>query len=254
MWLSQLQGTEMSCIFSFIGFLVKVKYAHVVCWEPEGHYCSSKMFCWEPEGHYRHRLCTAIVPFWFSTEHHWTAITPFWLSTDDIKTGQISPITMLKICMQPCALETNLLKVPQSSLCFMHLIFTKGFCSMIDLVWNFGCHPYSLWFIYSFQIWYNFEYIILLQNEYPKIFIFKRKKLYLSSNWQHNFFYFHYKSVKLHVLYLDKIKYEQLAVLSDLKNCQFAPRIAIFNLCICCQFEDTQITLPKMILMSHHSI
>ena len=55
-----------------------------VSWEPEGHYCSSKMFSWEPEGCYCRRLCTAIAPFWFSTEHLLTAITPFWLSTDEI--------------------------------------------------------------------------------------------------------------------------------------------------------------------------
>ena len=54
----------------------------------------------------------------------------------------------------------------------------------------------------------------------------------VSSSWQHKFLYFHYKSVKLDVLYLDKIKYEHLAILSNLKNCQFAPRIVIFNLCI----------------------
>ena len=31
------------------------------------------------------------------------------------------------------------------------------------------------------------------------------------------------------------------------KSCQFAPRIVIFNLCICCQFEDLQIISPKII-------
>ena len=31
---------------------------------------------------------------------------------------------------------------------------------------------------------------------------------------------------------VDKIKYEHLAILSNLKSCQFAPRIVIFNLCI----------------------
>ena len=35
---------------------------------------------------------------------------------------------------------------------------------------------------------------------------------------------------------VDKIEYEHLAILSNLKSCQFAPRIVIFNLCICCQF------------------
>ena len=53
---------------------------------------------------------------------------------------------------------------------------------------------------------------------------------------------------------VDKVKYEHLAFLSDPKSFQFAPRIVIFNLCICCQFEDSQIILPKIIPMSHHSI
>ena len=53
---------------------------------------------------------------------------------------------------------------------------------------------------------------------------------------------------------VDKIKYEHLAILSNLKSCQFAPRIVIFNLCICCQFEDSQIISPKIISMSHRNI
>ena len=53
---------------------------------------------------------------------------------------------------------------------------------------------------------------------------------------------------------VDKIKYEHLAILSNLKSCQFAPKIVIFNLCICCQFEDSQIILPKIIPMSHCNI
>ena len=52
----------------------------------------------------------------------------------------------------------------------------------------------------------------------------------------------------------DKIKYEHLAILSNLKSCQFAPRIVISNLCICCQFEDLQIILPKIIPMSQRNI
>ena len=44
---------------------------------------------------------------------------------------------------------------------------------------------------------------------------------------------------------VDKIKYEHLTILSNLKSCQFAPRIVIFNLCICCQFEDSQSILSK---------
>ena len=39
---------------------------------------------WEPEGHYHHRLCTVIMPFWFSMEHLSILIGPLWLSTDDI--------------------------------------------------------------------------------------------------------------------------------------------------------------------------
>ena len=51
-----------------------------------------------------------------------------------------------------------------------------------------------------------------------------------------------------------KINYEHLALLSNLKNCQFGPRIAILNLCICCQFEDLQIILPRIIPMSRYNI
>ena len=40
---------------------------------------------------------------------------------------------------------------------------------------------------------------------------------------------------------VDKIKYERLAILSNLKSCQFATRIVIFNLCMCCQFDNSQI-------------
>ena len=47
-------------------------------------------------------------------------------------------------------------------------------------------------------------------------------------------------------LQISKTKYEQ-------KNCQCAPRLAIF-FSMCCQFEDLQIILPKVIPMSHHNI
>ena len=50
---------------------------------------------------------------------------------------------------------------------------------------------------------------------------------------------------------VDKIKYEHLAILSNLNSCQFAAEIVIFNLCICCQFEDSQIISPKILPMSH---
>ena len=53
---------------------------------------------------------------------------------------------------------------------------------------------------------------------------------------------------------VDKIKYENLAILSDLKSCQFAPRIVMFNLSMCCQFEVSQIISPKIIPMSHQNI
>ena len=56
------------------------------------------------------------------------------------------------------------------------------------------------------------------------------------------------------MFWVDKIKYEHLAILSNLKSCQLAPRIVIFNRSICCQFEDLQIISPKIIPMSHHNI
>ena len=53
---------------------------------------------------------------------------------------------------------------------------------------------------------------------------------------------------------VDKIKYEHLAILSNLKSCQFASKIVIFNICICCQFEDLQIISPKIIPMNHLTV
>ena len=53
---------------------------------------------------------------------------------------------------------------------------------------------------------------------------------------------------------VDKIKYENLAILSNLKSCQFTPKIVIFNLFICCQFEDSKIISPKIIPMSRRNI
>ena len=67
--------------------LLKYDYniiCYIVSWEPEGLYCSSKMFHWDPEGHYCCTKSMAIAPFWFAMEHLWTAIMPFWLSTDDM--------------------------------------------------------------------------------------------------------------------------------------------------------------------------
>ena len=75
-------------------------------------------------------------------------------------------------------------------------------------------------------------------------------------NWQQKVLYFHYKSVKLDILgrVVDKVKYEYLAILSNLKSYQFLHRIVIFNLCICCQFEDLQSISRKIIPMSHRNI
>ena len=53
---------------------------------------------------------------------------------------------------------------------------------------------------------------------------------------------------------VDKMKYEHLAILFNLKSSQFAPIIVIFNFFICCQFEDLQIISIKIILMSHRNI
>ena len=53
---------------------------------------------------------------------------------------------------------------------------------------------------------------------------------------------------------VDKINYEHLAILSNLNSSQFAPKIVIFNLFICCQFEDSQIISPKIIHMSRRNI
>ena len=75
----------------------------------------------------------------------------------------------------------------------------------------------------------------------------------LSSNWQHKFFIFITNQWNL-IICVDKMQYEHLAILFNLKNCQFAHRIVIFNLCLCCQFEDLQIILPKIIPISHHNI
>ena len=56
---------------------------HTIGWEPEGHYCISKMFHWEPEGRYCCTKSMVIGPFWFSMENLWNAIMPFLFSTDD---------------------------------------------------------------------------------------------------------------------------------------------------------------------------
>ena len=133
----------------------------------------------------------------------------------------------------------------------------------------------------------------------------------VSSNWQHKFCLFIFITNQQNLMFcVDKMKYEYLAIISNLKYCQFATKIVIFNLCIlyelkfsrisrvkpsrkfplqfmsihsndniskiaklttrelphlaktakimaytvCCQFEDLQIILPKIIPMSHHNI
>ena len=65
-------------------YCFKKHKVNVVSWEPEGRYCSSKMFHWEPEEHYFCTKSIAIAPFWVSMEHLWSAIAPFWLSADDV--------------------------------------------------------------------------------------------------------------------------------------------------------------------------
>ena len=93
-----------------------------------------------------------------------------------------------------------------------------------------------------------------IQNEEPK-YLFSRgnQPLLYHQIGNISFFIFHYKSVKT-LFCVDEIKYEHLVILSNLKSCQFAPKIVIFNLCICCQFEDSHIISPKIIPMSHHNI
>ena len=81
----------------------------------------------------------------------------------------------------------------------------------------------------------------------------RKKSLLYHQIGNKNFFIF--ITIQWNLMFcVDKIKYEYLAILSNLKSCQFAPRIVIFKLCICCQFEDSQIISPKIIPMSHRNI
>ena len=68
-----------------------------------------------------------------------------------------------------------------------------------------------------------------------------------------NFFIFINKSIKLDVLCRQN-KIWTFGNPFQSKSCQFAPTIVIFNLCICCQFEDSQIISPKIIPVSHRNI
>ena len=84
-WISKYHCLLWIVIVLHLPHFVELWLLHnIVSWEPEGRYCSSKMFRWEPEGRYCCIKSMAIAPFWFSMEHLWTAIAPFWLSTDDI--------------------------------------------------------------------------------------------------------------------------------------------------------------------------
>ena len=100
------------------------------------------------------------------------------------------------------------------------------------------------------------------------LFLRGNKSLLYHQIGNRNFFIF--ITIQWNLMFcVDKIKYGHLAILSNLKSCQFAPRIVIFNLCICCQFaptivifnlciccqfEDLQIISPKIIPMSHRNI
>ena len=73
----------------------------------------------------------------------------------------------------------------------------------------------------------------------PKyLFLRGNKPLLYHQIGNRNFFIFITNQENL-MFCVDKIKYKHLAILSNLKSCQFAPRIVIFNLCICWQFEDS---------------
>ena len=94
----------------------------------------------------------------------------------------------------------------------------------------------------------------IIQMRTPK-YLFPRgnKPLFHLQIGNTNFFIFITNQSTL-MFCVDKIKYGHLAILSNLKSCQFAPKIVIFNLCICCQFEDSHIILPRIIPVSHHNI
>ena len=88
-----------------------------------------------------------------------------------------------------------------------------------------------------------------IQNEDPKIFPRGNKPLLYH---QIDNIIFFSSIINKTLFCVDKIKYEHLAILSNLKSCQFAPRI--FCIYICCQFEDSQIISPKIIPMCHRNI
>ena len=87
------------------------------------------------------------------------------------------------------------------------------------------------------------------QNKY---FLQRKRPLFYHQIGNTIFFIFFTNQLNL-MFCVDKINNKHLAFLSDLKSCQFALRIVIFNICIGCQFEDLQIILPKIIPMSHRN-
>jgi len=65
----------------------------------------------------------------------------------------------------------------------------------------------------------------------------------VSSNWQHIYLHFHHKSVTLDVLCKQNVW--KFGNHFHSKKVNFAPKIVIFNLCLCYQFEDSQIHWKK---------
>ena len=84
----------------------------------------------------------------------------------------------------------------------------------------------------SEKVW---SFLYRIQNEDPKYLFPRGNKPLLYHQIGNISLYFHYKSVKLDVLCRqNKIwTIEHLAILSNLKRCQFAPKIVIFILGIC---------------------
>ena len=87
----------------------------------------------------------------------------------------------------------------------------------------------------------------------PKIYSKEEKPLFIHRIGNTDFL--HFSFINNTTFCVDKIKYEHLAILSYLKSCQFTSKIlVIFNIFLCCQFEDLHIILPKTIPMSQGNI
>ena len=90
----------------------------------------------------------------------------------------------------------------------------------------------------------------------PNIYYQEEINLYCIINWQHKFLHFHYKSVKLDVL----CRQNKIWTFGNPFQSKKLPICTwnsdLHNLCICCQFEDSQIISPKIIpmSMSHRNI